>query len=235
MPYLDLTKEREEGLILESYETDKGTYVEMIKCPTLGITCFMNGAVQSSEMDEKEYHTSLVLRAMTTVKNHNNVLILGGGEGATAREVLLNNDVDRVDMYDWDEEVVDMFRERYPKWGKDAWNDERLHVYHEDVFTVAKNGFATEKYNVIIIDLFDLAKEDIEDHMELIKSLSGYLEEGGVMAMYVGLQEENVTKEWIEWCLTDKSVLPSHSRYPYSKFIPSFEGHAAFMTWLPRE
>jgi spermidine synthase len=235
MPYLDLTKERESGLVLESYESDQGTFVEMIQCPTLGVTCFMNGLIQSAEMDEKQYHVALTHRVMISTKQRKNVLILGGGEGAVAREVLLDESVQHVDMYDWDTEVVEMFRERYPRWGKKAWSDERLHLYHTDVFETAKNGFATEKYNVIIVDLFDVTKEDMDRYKGLIRSLSGYLEEGGTIVMYIGIHSEEATKEWVEWCLEDKSVLPSHSRYPYAKFIPSFEGNAAFMAWLPRE
>lgn len=235
MPHLDLTKEKEEGHLLESYESDRGTRIEMIRSPLLGITCYMDGLLQSCEMDEKIYHENIVSFALHHVINPKNVLILGGGEGAVAREVLLCEKVEEVDMYDWDEEVVSMFRERYPQWGKDAWSDRRLHVYHQDVFEVAQHGFMKEKYDVILIDLFDPSSEMLVAYSTLIRHLSNYLDEKGAMVMYCGVKQEEATKTWIQRCLENTELLPSHSRYPYQVFIPSFNGDAAFFAWLPRQ
>lgn len=233
MPYLDLIKEKEKGTLLESYHSDRGTFVEMIKSTQLGIICYMDGLLQSCEMDEKIYHESLVSLVMTRVVEPKNILILGGGEGAVAREVLRYPGVEEVDMYDWDEEVVSMFRERYPNWGKDAWSDERLHVYHQNVFEVAQYGFVKEKYDVIIVDLFDVLYENQEEYSKLIKNLSNYLNEKGAMVMYCGVKTEDVIMNWIDGLLSDKDLLPSHSRYPYHKSIPSFDGDAVFFAWLP--
>lgn len=234
MPHLDLIKEKEEGRLLESYESDCGTRIEMIRSPLLGITCYMDGLLQSCEMDEKEYHTALVSFAFRYQQNPKHVLILGGGEGATAREVLLHRTVEAVDMYDWDEEVVTMFRERYPQWGKEAWTDDRLHVYYQDVFEVAKNGFVREKYDMILIDLFDISFETMEAYSLLIQQMTTYLSEKGCMVMYCGVKHEEATMTWIQTCLENKEILPSHTRYPYYKWLASFNGDGTFLAWLPR-
>lgn len=234
MPYLDLTKEKEEGRILESYVSDRGTRVEMIQSRLLGVSCYMDGWIQSCEMDEKVYHEALVSFIFRKVNEPKHVLILGGGEGATAREVLLHPKVEEVDMYDWDYEIVSMFRERYPQWGKDAWSDERLHVYYQDVFDVAEHGFVKEKYDVILIDLFDVSKDTMDTYSTFIQQISTYLNEKGSMVMYCGVKQEEETIEWMKRCLENKEMLPNHSRYPYYKYIASFNGDAAFLSWLPR-
>lgn len=234
MPYLDLTKEREEGQILESYVSDRGTRVEMIRSPLLGVSCYMDGLIQSCEMDEKTYHEALVSLAFRHINDPTHVLILGGGEGAVAREVLLHQKVEEVDMYDWDYDVVSMFRERYPQWGKGAWSDDRLHIYYQDVFDVAEHGFVKEKYDVILIDLFDVSDEIMDTYATFIQRMSDYLDEKGCMVMYCGVKQEEQTMIWIHQCLEKKAILPSHTRYPYHKFISSFNGDAAFLSWLPR-
>ena len=53
-------EERANGLSLDSRITHRETRVEMIQCPRWGIACFIDGVIQSCEMDEAMYHISLV-------------------------------------------------------------------------------------------------------------------------------------------------------------------------------
>jgi spermidine synthase len=61
-------------------------------------------------------------------------MIIGGGEGATAREVLKWPDVEQVDMYEWDKDVVSLFSTKYPQWAKGAWENPKLSIHYEDIF-----------------------------------------------------------------------------------------------------
>jgi len=63
--------------------------------------------MQSAQLDEFIYHECLVQPAMALHARAQEILILGGGEGATAREVLRHPGVKRVTMVDIDGEVVD--------------------------------------------------------------------------------------------------------------------------------
>lgn len=235
MPYLDLTKERENGTFLERFESDRGTIVEMIRCPTLGITCFMDGLIQSCEMDEHMYHSALVLKTMEKASSKKRVLILGGGEGAVAREVLRSQEVEQVDMMDWDEQVVTMFRQRYPQWGNQVWLDERLTLHYEDVFS--KNDYPEQTYDVIFIDLFDVStgvKDDFQEFQELIRKMSITLKPTGCMTMYCGMEDSMDCKNWIKECQRSSDVLKTHSCILSNQYIPSFEGSAVFLSWFPR-
>jgi spermidine synthase len=232
MPYLDLTKERENGTPLERFESDRGTTVEMIRCPALGIACFMDGLIQSCEMDEHVYHSALVSKTMEKASSKKRVLILGGGEGAVAREVLRSQEVEQVDMIDWDEQVVSMFRQRYPQWGNKAWSDERLTIHYEDVFS--KNDYPEQSYDVIFIDLFDVSKRMKYDYQELIRKMSIALKPNGCMTMYCGMEDSMDCKNWIEEYQSQSVVLENHYCSFSNRYIPSFEGSAVFLSWFPR-
>ncbi|MBU1054382.1 MAG: polyamine aminopropyltransferase [Proteobacteria bacterium] len=67
---------------------------------------YINGHIQFSSTDEARYHESLVHPAMNVATSRKNILILGGGDGMTLREVLKYNDVQSVDLIDLDPEMV---------------------------------------------------------------------------------------------------------------------------------
>ena len=56
------------------------------------VRLFIDGHLQFSSRDEYRYHETLVHPAMAAVAQHRNILIVGGGDGLAAREVLMNFD-----------------------------------------------------------------------------------------------------------------------------------------------
>jgi spermidine synthase len=67
---------------------------------------YINGHIQYSTTDEARYHESLVHPAMQVAASRKKVLILGGGDGMTLREVLKYKDVRSVDLVDLDPDMV---------------------------------------------------------------------------------------------------------------------------------
>ena len=232
------------AIIKDSIVTHRGTKVEMIERPKWGLACYMDNSIQSALIDERIYHEALVHPVMLSVKERKRVMIIGGGEGATAREVLKWSDVEQVDMYEWDADVVKLFKEKYPEWAKGAWNDSRLKVHNEDVFEAIQNPlFRDNRYNVVIIDLFDPCEENKKKWTTLIKSLHNWVTENGSIVMYAGMrnivekQQQPYHKliDIIEYneaspgylirdlCLADKEIIP------YRVWIPSFSGESMFL------
>ena len=84
--------------------------VMIVDSACFGPELVLDGKTQSSEADEFVYHEGLVQPAMVTHPGPRTVFIAGGGEGATAREVLSHRTVEKVVMVDVDEEVVDLCR-----------------------------------------------------------------------------------------------------------------------------
>jgi spermidine synthase len=132
----------------------------------------MDNSIQSAVIDERIYHESLVHPVMLSVTERRRVMIIGGGEGATAREVLKCPGVFHVDMYDWDEGVVKLFKKKYPQWANAAWNDPRLHIHSVDIFEAIKTPpVVYNRYDVIIIDLFEPCEENYDQWSTLINLL----------------------------------------------------------------
>lgn len=75
------------------------------------VSLFLNGNLQFSSLDEYRYHEALVLPNLGRVESPRNVLVLGGGDGLAAREVLRHPAVERVTLVDLDPAMTELFRE----------------------------------------------------------------------------------------------------------------------------
>ncbi|GAA4002679.1 polyamine aminopropyltransferase [Streptomyces plumbiresistens] len=115
---------------------------------------FLDGRLRVSGRDEYRYHEALVHPAMNGP--HTRVLILGGGDGLAAREVLRYEGVHRVDIVEIDEEVVRLAR-RDPALARlngHVYGDPRVHVRTADAFHWLR-GAPPATYDVVIADLPD--------------------------------------------------------------------------------
>jgi len=126
--------------------------VDLIDVGPFGKTLFLDGKVQSSEVDEWVYHELLVHPAMVMHPNPKTVFICGGGEGATAREVLRHKSVEKVVMVDIDKVVCD-FCHAHLDANKTAFESPKLELIHDDARTQLEQY--PGKFDVIIGDLAD--------------------------------------------------------------------------------
>jgi len=223
--------------IIDSIHTHRGTHVEMIHRPKWGIACYMDNAIQSCEIDEALYHESLVHPVMSSIKSPKRVMIIGGGEGATAREVLKYPTVECVDMYEWDKDVVQLFQSKYPQWAKGAWEDSRLHLYHDDIFKTIEE-YPTIQYDVIIIDLFDPSDATYDSWKHLLKHIDKWVKSEGSIVMYAGIRERILKEQPYEILSTimmnisgvlNDNIFYKNRIIPYHVFIPSFSGESTFI------
>jgi spermidine synthase len=115
---------------------------------------FLDGRLRVSGRDEHRYHEALVHPAMNGP--HARVLILGGGDGLAAREVLRHPGVRRVDVVEIDAEVVRLARHdpALSKLNGHALDDGRVHVTTADAFGWLREA-PPAAYDVVIADLPD--------------------------------------------------------------------------------
>ncbi len=143
----------------ETYFAGRTPYqnVAVIRTPTFGKMLVLDGDTQSSQGDEKIYHESLVHPALAAVADRREVLVLGGGEGATLREALRRDDVRRVTMIDIDGDVVDLSKRYLAEWSDGAFEDPRARVIIGDALAFLRDD--RETYGTIVSDL----TEPLED------------------------------------------------------------------------
>ena len=137
----------------------KTAYQEMyiVESGAYGKALVLDGKWQSCTGDEFLYHEALVHPGMIAHHSPQKILILGGGEGATIREVLRWQSVTKVMMVDIDGEVVEACREHLPEMHQNAFDDPRVELVIADALEILDNS--TETWDVIISDLSDPIEE----------------------------------------------------------------------------
>jgi len=148
-------------------QTTRFQQVDILDTQNLGRVVILDRKVQSAESDEFIYHEALVHPAMVTHPNPKSVLILGGGEGATLREVLKHATVCKVVMVDIDEEFIHLCKKYLKKWHRGSFRDKRVDVLFIDAIEYMKETECT----------FDIVIADISDPIEEGPALNNYTKE----------------------------------------------------------
>jgi len=165
---------------------------------SFGKTLITDGKTQSAQIDEFVYHESLVHPAfvkaglndddITTGRPPKKVFIGGGGELATAREVLRHHSVEKLVMVDLDGTVIDVCKKYLPEWGgEDVASNSRLELIIGDAYEYLMN--CTEKFDIIIMDISDPIEAGpgiMLYTMEFYQHVKSLLNEHGVFVTQAG-------------------------------------------------
>ncbi|MBL1209568.1 spermidine synthase [Geminocystis sp. GBBB08] len=167
----------------------KTPYQEMyiVESGAYGKALVLDGKWQSCTGDEFLYHEALVHPAMINHPNPENILILGGGEGATTREVFRWNAVKKAMMVDIDGDVVQACREHLPEMHQGSFDDPRLELIIGDAFNVLDT--TEPKWDIIISDLSDPIEEGPSFQLftqEYFSQLKQVLRENGIVVIQAG-------------------------------------------------
>ncbi|KAB3532534.1 polyamine aminopropyltransferase [Alkaliphilus pronyensis] len=112
----------------------------------------LDGLVMVTEKDEFIYHDMIVHIPMAVNPSIKKALIIGGGDGGTARELLRYKGIDHVDMVEIDKMVCDVAKEFFPTISNEL-NNPKLSLYYEDGVAYMKGK--SNLYDLIIIDSTD--------------------------------------------------------------------------------
>lgn len=121
---------------------------------TFGKIMTLDGYIQVTEKDEFIYHDMIAHVPMAVNPAIENVLIIGGGDGGTAREIARYPGVKKIDMVEIDKEVVQVCQEYFPDLAGALNQDSRIHVMFEDGLVFVKHA-SDASYDLIIVDSTD--------------------------------------------------------------------------------
>jgi len=127
--------------------------IDIVDTVMHGRMLFLDGVAQSAEHDEFIYHEMLVHPALCSHPNPRAVLVIGGAEGATLREVLRHPAIERVVMVDIDAQLIEVCKRHLPAWHRGSYEDPRLHLVVGDGRAYVEQ--CTERFDCIIVDLSD--------------------------------------------------------------------------------
>ena len=141
---------------------DKIVYQEQTRYQKIVVTqwkddywLFINGSTQFSTYDEERYHEPLVHPLLGLIKERKDILLLGGGDGLAAREILKYPDVENLTLVDLDPAMTQLARQDkiFLSINKGSLNDPRVRVINQDAYQFIKNS--VDLYDAVIIDLPD--------------------------------------------------------------------------------
>ncbi|MBI2872422.1 MAG: polyamine aminopropyltransferase [Chloroflexi bacterium] len=196
--------------------------VEVLDTVPFGRLLVLDGKTQSAEADEFVYHESLVHPAMVTHPGPQRVLIAGGGEGATLREVLAHRTVRQAVMVDLDREVVDICQRYLPNHHQGAFEDPRVQLHYQDASAfVAEHSGA---FDVVVLDLSDPTEGGpayLLYTQEFYSLVQAHTAPGGLVVTQAGpCGPINYEDVFTTIHRTMSAVFPSV--FPYRVYMPSF-------------
>jgi spermidine synthase len=196
-------------------------HIEVVEFGDYGRSLVIDGKVQSTEQDEFIYHEALVHPALLTHPNPRMVMIVGGGEGATLREVLRHRSVTRAVMVELDREVVEVSRKFFPGFHGGAFEDPRTELMIED----ARKWLEThdDVFDAIIVDLSDPIEEGPCYRLytrEFYRLLTTRLSPDGVIALQSGTVAPHDLLNFSAIYSTLKTTFPTV--WPYTANVPCF-------------
>jgi len=212
----------------------KYQYVQIFNNELLGKALFLDKKIQSAEIDEFIYHESLVQPVLLTHPLPLRVLIIGGGEGATLREVLRHDCVRQATMVDIDRKLVNLCQEYLPEWSAGAFSDPRTNLRFGDALKYVDT--CKKKFDVVISDLTEPVKEGPSVYLftqEFFHRIFHIMKDDGLFVLQAGSTDPYYHKFYCSCFRTLQTVFPIVR--PYWTFMFSFSSSWGFILASKKE
>ena len=211
-------------LKVEKFYYQGKTKYQFVQCfynEFLGKVLFLDEKIQSAQIDEYIYHESLVHPALVTHPSPREVLVIGGGEGATIREVLRHSTVEKVIMVDIDRELVELCQKYLPEWSEGAFSNPKTNLIFKNARPFVEK--TREKFDVIISDLTEPLEQGPSVFLfteEFFSKSFEALREDGLFVLQAGSADPSYSQFFCSLVKTLKKVFPIVR--PYWTFVLSF-------------
>jgi spermidine synthase len=154
--------------------------VRILESYKYGKMLALDDMVMTTINDEFHYHEMIAHPAMFTHGNAKNILVIGGGDGGTVREVLKHSSVENVTMVEIDGEVINACKEFLPTIAA-AFDHPKLNLIVDDGIAFVKQA-EKEAYDIIIIDGSDpVGPAEGLFSVEFYTNCFNALKEGGIL------------------------------------------------------
>lgn len=184
---------------------------------------YLNGNLQLSSRDERRYHEALVHPAMGVAARRARVLILGGGDGLAAREVLRHEGVERVVVVDLDPGMTSLARTLTPlrRLNGGSFSDPRVRLVHDDAMRWVERARGERPFDVVLVDLPDPSTPGLARlySTQFFRGVERRLAEGGAIATQA--TSPYYTREAF-WCIESTVGSAGLATRAYHLGIPSF-------------
>ncbi|SEH87110.1 spermidine synthase [Mycolicibacterium rutilum] len=183
---------------------------------------YLDGGLQFSTRDEYRYTESLVYPALAD--GPRSVLVLGGGDGLAARELLRHNAIENIVQVELDPAVIDVARSTLRDANAGALDDPRVHVVIHDAMTWLRDrpdGVPVGGFDAVIVDLPDPDTPALGRlySVEFYALISGVLAPDGLVSVQAGSPFSTPDAYW----RTVSSIRAAgYAVTPYHVHVPTF-------------
>lgn len=195
---------------------------------SFGRCLVLDGEMQSAQLDEFIYHEALVHPAFILHPHPKKVVILGGGEGATLREILKHKSVTNVKMVDIDGEVVEFSKKHLSLWHEGSFYSARAEVLIADAKKFVEE--TEEKFDLIVSDLPSPIEAGPAYQLytvEFYRTLVQKLTADGLFVLQAGSGNLLQIELHLKLYRTLKQIFPIVRSY--SAYVPSFDVPWSFL------
>ena len=199
-------------------EQSKYQRIDVFETPEFGRVFTLDGLTMTREADEFIYHEMITHVPMFISKNPKKVLIIGGGDGGTAREVLKHDSVEEVIMCEIDERVMEVARKFLPTTSIE-FDNPKLKLVAEDGAKFIKNY--KNYFDVIIIDSTDPTEGEggLLFTEDFYKSCYDALNENGVFSAET--EDPFIHHEWMNLAFNRINNVFKNTKL-YMGFVPQY-------------
>jgi len=159
---------------------------------------FIDGELQFRSADERLYHDALVGPASTHLPEGARVLVMGGGDGLAARDLLRCPRVSQVTIVDWDPAVTRLFRDNpeLSELNQGSLRDPRVVTLHRDVRAVFRDP--GEPFDLVVGDLVDPSSENSDAaalySTEFYRTVEARIAPGGLLVTHASSVNDGVAR-----------------------------------------
>jgi spermidine synthase len=164
--------------------------------PMFGRVLALDGVIQLTEADEAIYHEMMVHVPLLSHDHPKSVLVIGGGDGGSLREIVKHPQIERIVLVDIDEAVITFSKKYLPKLSNQAFEDPRITIVIADGAKFVAE--CKDTFDVIICDSTDpIGPGEVLFTSEFYGDCKKLLNKNGIFVNQNGvpfLQQEELTK-----------------------------------------
>jgi len=167
--------------ITKSLEKIKSEFqeIEVVESESFGKILLIDGVIMLTEADEFCYHEMIAHVPLCVHPKAQKVLVIGGGDGGTVREIIKHDSVNEVDVCEIDEKVIEISKRHFP-YLANSFNNPRVKIYCEDGNKFIKAH--KDEYDIIIVDSSDpIGPAEVLFRREFYKAMYQALKNNGIV------------------------------------------------------
>ncbi len=203
--------------------------IDILDTVTYGRMLVLDGVINTTEFDEFAYHEMIVHVPLFAHPNPRKVLVIGGGDGGTVREVVRHQGLTDVHMCELDEQVVIRCKEHLPALANKL-DEPRVKLFYQDGYQWVKDH--PDTYDAIIVDSTDpVGPAEELFKFPFFEACFHSLKEGGILVN----QAENFYyhNSLIKDLITFGKKLFNYTGYYYTS-VPTYPGGLIGFTFFSR-